>query len=270
MVYNQTNRNILFFVCLVYSMRKFTNLIPQVLHRIHIKNGIHILHNNSQTLQTHTGINIFLLQQLIITFAIVLKLGKYIIPDLNIPVTVTSYCTSRLSAAILFSTVIINLGTRSARSRAMLPEVVLFPKTENALLWNSYLLMPDIPRLVILKINRRIQTLRIKSHNLCQKLPGPADCLFFEVIPKREIAQHLKKRAVARCFSDIFDISGTNTLLARSHSTLWRNLRPCKIWLQRRHTCIDQKQTVVVVRHQRKAVHHQMIFAFEKVEIHFS
>ena len=37
MVYDQSDGNILDLICLIRSMCKFTNLIPQSLHRIHIK-----------------------------------------------------------------------------------------------------------------------------------------------------------------------------------------------------------------------------------------
>ena len=170
-VYDQTDGDILRLILFVSRMCELTYLVTQCLHRIYIKNGIYLLNNNSQTLQAHSGINIFLLEQLIVTLAIVLKLGKYVVPDFHVTVAVTAYRTARLPAAVLFSAVIVNLRTRSARSCAMLPEIVLFSKTEDTVLCDTDLLVPDIKRLIVLQVNGRIKTLRIQSDHLGQELP---------------------------------------------------------------------------------------------------
>ena len=43
--------------------------------------------------------------------SVVVKLGKYVVPDLNIAVALTAYCTVRLTSAKLLASVVINLGT---------------------------------------------------------------------------------------------------------------------------------------------------------------
>ena len=123
----------------------------------------------------------------------------------------------------------------------MLPEVVLFSKTENTLCRNSDLFIPDIKGLVIVKIDGRIQTVRVKAYHLGQKFPGPADRLLLKIISKGEIAQHLKKCAVAGSLAYIFNITGTDTFLTGGHPFSGRHLSACKVWLQRRHTGIDQQ-----------------------------
>ena len=55
--------------------------------------------------------------------------------------------------------------------------------------------------------------------------------LCLKIIAKGEIAQHLKKGAMAGSFSDILNIAGADTLLTGGHAFPWRNLLPCKIWL---------------------------------------
>ena len=109
MVGNQTNGNILRLICLIFCMSELTDLVPERSHGIHIENGIYVLHHAGQTLQTHSRINIFLLQLGIVIVAVVLKLGKYVVPDFHITVAVASHGTAGLSAAILFSSVIVNL-----------------------------------------------------------------------------------------------------------------------------------------------------------------
>ena len=152
----------------------------------------------------------------------------------------------------------------------MLPEVVLLAKTEDPLCRNALLLVPDLKRFFVILINRRIQTLRIQSHYLSQKLPGPCNGFFLKIISKREISQHLKEGTVTCGFTDVLDIAGTDTLLTGGDSASWRNLLSCKIWLQRRHTGIDDQQAVVIMRYQRKTLHCQMILALKKLQEHLS
>ena len=86
-----------------------THMLPQSLDGIHVKHGIYALYDTGQTLQAHSGINIFLLQFGIMIIAVIVKLGKYIVPDLHVPVAVTAYGTIRFPAAVLLSPVIVNL-----------------------------------------------------------------------------------------------------------------------------------------------------------------
>ena len=152
----------------------------------------------------------------------------------------------------------------------MLPEIVLFAKTEDALRRNSDFFIPDLPRFVILFINRRIQAIWIKTYHFCQKFPCPMDGLSFEIISKREITEHFKKRTMSCSFTYIFNITCTNTFLTSSHTFFRWNYLTCKIWLQRCHTGIDKKKTLIVMWYERKTLHHQMLFALEKVKEHLS
>ena len=152
----------------------------------------------------------------------------------------------------------------------MFPEIVLFSEAENTLRRDSYLFVPDFKRLVVVQIDRRIQPVRIQSHYLCKEFPGPVKRFSFEVIAKREVAQHLKKRTVARGFSYVFNIAGTDTFLAGGHSRSRRDLRACKIRFQRSHTCVDQKKALISLRDQGIAFVHKMSFAFHEIQEHLA
>ena len=132
----------------------------------------------------------------------------------------------------------------------MLPEIVLFSKTEDPLRCDPYILVPDLPGFIVIQIDRRIEPVRLKADHICQKLPRPADGLLFKIIPKREIAEHLEKRPVPGSLSYIFNVACTNTFLARSDPLFRRNLLAGKIWLQRRHSRVDQQQTLIIVRYE--------------------
>ena len=151
------------------------------------------------------------------TFPVIFELGKYVIPYFHITVAVTSYGTARFTTAVFFSTVIVNLRTRTARTCAVLPEVVFFSETEDSVSRNTNFFIPDIEGFIILFVYRRIQTVLIQTH------------FVFEVITKREVTKHLEESTVTGCLSYVLDITGTDTFLTGSHTGSRRNLRSGKI-----------------------------------------
>ena len=163
------------------------------------------------------------------TFPVIFELGKYVIPYFHITVAVTSYGTARFTTAVFFSTVIVNLRTRTARACAVLPEVVFFSETEDSVSRNTNFFIPDIEGFIILFVYRRIQTVLIQTYHFGQKFPGPCDGFVFEVITKREVTKHLEESTVTGCLSYVLDITGTDTFLAGSHTGSRRNLCSGKI-----------------------------------------
>ena len=231
MVCDQTDGNVCLIIFSIFLTGNLAYKITKRTDGIYVKNGIHILNNNRQSFKSHSCINIFILKCFIIAVSVIFKLGKYIVPHFNITVALAAYGTVRFAAAVFFTAVIINLRAWTAGACAVLPEVILFAKTENTLSRNTDLFVPDLKSLVILQIYRRIQTLRIKSHNLCQELPGPCNGFMFKIIAKGKVSEHLKESAVAGSFSHVFNITGTDAFLAGCHSCSGRNLCSGKIWL---------------------------------------
>ena len=229
MVSDQTDRYIVVMMNSIGFSGNFTDFISQGTQRIHIKDGIYILNNNGQTFQSHTGIDIFLLQSLIMTFPVIFKLGKYVVPYFHVTITVTAYGTARFATAVFFSTVIVDLGTRTARTCTMFPEVVFFSEAEDSVSRNTDFFIPDIEGFIILFVYRRIQTVFIQTYYFGQEFPGPCDCFVFEVITEREVTEHLKESTVTGCLSYVLDITGTDTFLAGSHTGSRRNLCSGKI-----------------------------------------
>ena len=137
----------------------------------------------------------------------------------------------------------------------MLPEIIFLTETIDPLCRNADLFIPDFKSFLIVLIDRRIEPVSVQSHHFREKFPAPYNCLMFKVISKGEVAQHLKEGAMSRRLADILQISCTDTFLTGRNAPSRRNLLPCKIWLKRRHTGIDQQKAVVIVRYQRKALH---------------
>ena len=231
MVCDDTDGNISLCIFSILCISKTANVITQCLECIHIKDRIYILYNRCQTFQSHSGINIFLLQFGIMSMSVIIKLCKYVVPDFHITVAFTTYRTIRAAASVFFPSVIIDLGTRTAWAGTMLPEIVCFSKTENTLCRDPHFLIPDFECLFIFFVYGRIQSVWIQTYYLCQKFPGPFDCFILKVISKREVSKHLKECTMTCCLSYILDISCTDTFLTGCHSASRRDLLSCEVRL---------------------------------------
>ncbi len=244
MVGNQPDGYVVLLILLVGFAGYLAYLIPDCLHRINVKHGTHVLHYHCKTLQTHPCVNVFCGKFLIVPMPVPVKLGKYVIPNLHKAVAVAAYLAVWSAAAISFPAVIVNFRTRPARPCPMLPEVVAFPifipvKPGNLFRWDAYLFCPDFKSFIVLPINGRVQPFRIHADGFRQKFPAPRDGFMLEIIPKGKVPKHFKKSKVPCRFPYIFNVPGPDTFLAGSHPLFRRNLLPGKIWLQRRHPCID-------------------------------
>ena len=157
MVGNNTERNVILLVFQITLVGKFCNLFHHSLIGIHIKKRRNILADYRKSLQSHTGINIFLNQIRIMPMAIVVKLGEHNIPNLNKTVPFSAHNIFR-TRSVFFSSVIVNLRTRTARTGSMLPEIVFLSKTVYTVCRNSEFLCPHTESLFIIQVNTWIET----------------------------------------------------------------------------------------------------------------
>ena len=171
MVCDQTDGYVILIILFVFFAGNFTDKVTKGTDCIYVKDRINVLNNNCQTLQTHTCIDIFLFQCGIVAISVVFKLGKYVVPYFHVTVTVTAYCTAWFTAAIFFSTIIVDFRTWTAWTCAVLPEVVFFSETEDSVSRDSDFFVPDIECFIILLINRRIKTICVQSDYFCQEFP---------------------------------------------------------------------------------------------------
>ncbi len=237
MVRDQSDRDVLLLVRSVRHPRCPADLVAYRFHCVDVKHGIYILNDHCKSLEPHAGIDILLRKLLVIALSVAVKLREYVVPDFHKTVTVTPHLAVGSAAPVFDASVIVDLRTRSARSGAMLPEVVTLPglrvtvKARDLFSRHSDLIDPYIIGFLILAVNRRVQSLRIKSDYFGQKLPAPCERLALEIISKRKISKHLKKSEVPCCLADILDITCPDTLLTCGDTAPRRYLLPCKIWL---------------------------------------
>ena len=89
----------------------------------------------------------------IVAVAVAVELSENKVPHLNISVAVTAYCTFGLAAALFRSSVKIYFRARTARTCAVLPEVVLFAESYHMVGRNADLFCPDVKCLVVIFID---------------------------------------------------------------------------------------------------------------------
>ena len=254
------------------------HLVGDVHDGVHIEEGVHVLAHHRQALQAHAGVDVLLLELGVVALAVVVKLGEYHVPDLDISVALAAHRTARLAAAVLLPPVVIDFRTGAAGAGAVLPEVVLLAELEDAPGGDADLLVPDPEGLIVgggglvAGENGGVQPVRVQPHPLGggQELPGPVDGVLFEVVAKGEVAQHLEIGAVAGGMADVVDVAGADALLAGGHPMAGRLLLAGEPGLHGGHAGVDEQQGRVVLGNQGKAGQAQMAFGLKKAEEHLA
>ena len=248
------------------------NLVGDVAHGVNVEQGANALYHARQTLQTHAGVDVLLLQLRVVAVAVVVELGEYVVPYLHVAVTVAADGAAGLAAAVLGAAVVVDLRARAARTGAMLPEVVLLAEAEDALRCNADLLVPDLECLVIVNVDGRIQAIRVNADPLRtgQEFPAPVNGLALEVVAEGEVAQHLEEGAVTGGLANVLDIAGADALLAGGNAVARRLLLAGEERLHRRHAGVDEQKRRIVLRDERKARQAEMTLGFKETEVHLA
>ena len=93
----------------VFHIRNLTHMIPDRLNGIHIEDRVHTLHQSCQSFQSHTRIDILMLQCLVAAIVLTVELRKYIIPEFHVAIAIAAYCAARLTAAIFLAAIVVKL-----------------------------------------------------------------------------------------------------------------------------------------------------------------
>ena len=247
------------------------DLVGDVHDRVHVEQGVHVLHHAGQTLQAHAGVDVLLLELGVVVLAVVVELGEHVVPDLDVAVAVAADGAVGLAAAVLGAAVIVHLGAGAAGAGAVLPEVIGLAEAENALGGDADVLVPDLESLVVIQVDGGIQAVFLQAHHLGQKLPAERNGFLFEVVAEGEVAQHLKIGAVAVGLADVFDIAGADALLAGGDAVAGGLLLPGEPGLHGCHAGVDEQQALVVGgRDQGKAGQAQVSLALKVAQKHLA
>ena len=154
---------------------------------------------------------------------------------------------------------------RTAGTAADLPEVIF--QTNNTFIRDAYDIVPDMIGFVIFGINGDPKLIRRQFQLFGQKFPSPGNDFLFEIIAKREVAQHFKISMVTSCAADVFNIVRTNTFLAGRNARRRRFHLPCKKRFERCHSSPNQQQGRIIMRNERGTGKNQMTVCLEKIQI---
>ena len=83
MVGDNADGNVILLVIAVLLACNALHMVQNSGNGIDLKQVVNILHDNGQTLQTHTGINVGSGQQLIVALAVSIVLAEHKVPDLD-------------------------------------------------------------------------------------------------------------------------------------------------------------------------------------------
>ena len=242
------------------------DLAHNVADGIHFEQVTHALHDRRQTLQPHAGVDVRVRETGVVAVPVAVELREHDVPDFDEAVAVAARTAVGLAAAEFRAAVKVDFRAGAAGTRADLPEVVVLAELGNPLARDAGL-DPDFQRLVVLNVHARIQARLGDFQHLGQELPRPRNRLLLEIIPEGEVAEHFKKRAVARGFAHVVDVQRAHALLAGGHALARGHALALEIGLERRHAGVDEQQRIVVLRYEREALQPQVAFAFKKREV---
>ena len=170
-----------------------------------------------------------------------------------------------------------DLATRTARTcLAHLPEVVVLVTADDVIL--RKVLLPIVVSLLIEWHTVRLRALEyscihtrlIKTINLCQQLPSPADSLLLEVVAERPVTQHLEHCVVVCIVTNLLKVvvltRYTQTLLrvGSARSTTWSITKEDILKLV--HTCVGKHKSWVVLYNHRCRWNNLVLFCSKEVQ----
>ncbi len=164
--------------------------------------------------------------------------------------------------ATLGAVVVEDLAARAARARVShLPEVVgaavrlVVADAHDLVGGQPDHLVPEVVRLVVGRVDRDHEALRIDLQRARDEIPAEADRILLEVVAEREVAEHLEERVVARRVADVLEVV---VLAARAHAALaGRRAHVVALVLaeeavlELHHAGVREQQRRVVAGHER-------------------
>ncbi len=228
------------------------------------------LQHGRDTLQPRAGVDRGLRQRTALPAFELLELHEHEIPDLDEAVAILLR-RARRATPDLVAVIVEDFRTGPAgASVAHLPEIVRARDADDARLRQPCDLLPEIEGLVVIDIDGRRELVLRQAELLGDEVPGQLDRAILEIVPEREIAEHLEKRVMPRGVADIVEVV---VLAARPHAFLRGGgahiralLDAGKDVLELHHARIGEHQRRVVARHQRRGRHDRVTVLREEVQ----
>ncbi len=167
----------------------------------------------------------------------------------------------------------IDMNFRAGAARASLahlPEVVLVAELQDVRRIDVGLAFPEFEALVVVLIDRGVQTLFGKLPDLGHQFPRPADRFLFIIVAERPVAEHLEKGVVIGIAPDIFEVvvlagCADALLRVRRANVLPRALAEEHI-LELVHARVGEKKGRIFGGNDRRGTHDAVLLAGKKIE----
>jgi hypothetical protein len=181
-----------------------------------------LLHDRREAFEAHAGVDVLLRQGRERPVGLELVLHEDQVPELEEAVaTGTRGCAVGLAAAELLAPVPVDLRVGPARPRAAdRPEVLAAREGNDALPRNAHLEPVPDRNLVLAQlelgvagVHGRPDPLPVELQLILDELGRELDCTLLEVLPEREVAEHLEEREVVTVQADLVDVGSTEALL---------------------------------------------------------
>ena len=176
------------------------------------------------------------------------------VPDFNESVPIF-FRTARRSPPDMIAMIVKNFGTRPTRSRrAHHPKIIICGDPDDFIITETGHFFPNLCGLIIGVINSDKKAVFVQAKFFGQQFPSKGNCVRFEIITKAEIAEHFKKRMMARCVAHIVEVivlsAGTHTFLRGRRALIIAGFYPCEQVFELHHTRVDKHQGRIIARDQ--------------------
>jgi len=241
------------------------------LEQIDVEIGMHALDHGGDTLQAHAGVDARPGQRHALAGFDLVVLHEDEVPDFKEPVAVAGADTAIRAAGHGLAPVVHDFRTGAARAGiAHGPEIVLLAEAVDAVRGQSGHLLPQAEGLVVILVDRGVQTRLVQADHFGEKRPGETDGVFLEVVAEGEVAEHLEEGVMPGGTADVFQVvvlaAHTQAFLGGGGPLVPGLVLAQKDLLELDHAGVGEKQRGVLARDERRRRHYLMAVLSKKLQ----
>jgi hypothetical protein len=165
--------------------------------------ALHALKNRGKPLEPHPRVDGGLGKRVTLSVGRLVELHEHEVPDLE-----KSLARGiRPGPKRLFVDDHVDLGARAAGTRVShLPEVLLLIEPEDPVLWHSDVIAPDSVGIFVFPEDRNDHRRLGDPDHACEVVPAVLDGPLLEIVPEREVPEHLEERVVAGSPANVLEV----------------------------------------------------------------
>src|SRR4029079_9381143 len=220
-----------------------------------VVDGHDVLQDRGAALQSEAGVDVLLRKRRERAVGALLVRHEDEVPELEKASAARARrCAVRLAAAVLLSPVVIELRVGPTRARTPDGPEVLRRRQRDDPLCRHPDLLPELdrdlvraePKWRISGVDGRPDSIPVELHVLGDELARELDRPLLEVLPEREVAEHLEEREVVPVEADLVDVDCPKDLLREGRQKRGRRLLAEEERHLRLHSRCDEERRVVI------------------------